>query len=411
MLRSLLDRRWFIPSLVGIVALATRIPNLSRPPVLVFDEIFYANDALDLLTHGAERGFAAHPPLGKWMIAISIRAFGFTPTGWRVAPLLAGAIVAGLASAIVAYRTTSRLLQLAVGLLVVFDGITFVTSRLALLDGLVALWTTALLLLLTAVLVRGPRRADAFVAGALLGAACATKWSAIPLIPVVLVVFFLAADGRVAVRAGLHACARCLGVAVLVYVAAFGGWLLHGGGPAACDPRCPTNVATRTASLWRVQADMGSYQLRLKRTNSSLAPAWTWVLQTRPTTLFRQSCAVDEPDRNVCGNHHEGTASLRARGSVVFWLFGTVSILYLVARRHRGSVLLAAFALTLWLPWLVVGKSYSFYGATLVPVLAVAIGSALSTLGRAGRLILVMVLAAALVQFVVGYAALAGLPS
>ena len=52
---------------------------------MVFDEMYYALDAADLLRHGVESN-AAHPPLAKWLIAGGIRLVGFTPDGLAAWP-------------------------------------------------------------------------------------------------------------------------------------------------------------------------------------------------------------------------------------------------------------------------------------------------------------------------------------
>ena len=86
-------------SLAMAVAVVTRIPGLGQPGVLVFDEQYYVPGAAEMLQWGAMHGLAKHPPLGWWLIASGIELFGFTPTGWRVASLIAGVATVGAVSA------------------------------------------------------------------------------------------------------------------------------------------------------------------------------------------------------------------------------------------------------------------------------------------------------------------------
>ncbi|MGH9188217.1 MAG: glycosyltransferase family 39 protein, partial [Acidimicrobiales bacterium] len=81
-----------IPAALVAGCLAVRLPRLGTPRVMVFDEIYYALDATDLLRYGVEPGRGVHPPLGKWLMAGGIKFFGFTPFGWRAAVLVAGAL-------------------------------------------------------------------------------------------------------------------------------------------------------------------------------------------------------------------------------------------------------------------------------------------------------------------------------
>ena len=84
--------------LVTLLAAVLRFWNLGHPQAIVFDETYYVKDAWTLLQNGyesswpegADEDFAAgdtdifldeplyvvHPPLGKWMIALGMAAFG-----------------------------------------------------------------------------------------------------------------------------------------------------------------------------------------------------------------------------------------------------------------------------------------------------------------------------------------------
>ena len=48
-------RGWAGPIAVTVLAAALRLPNLGRPQALVFDETYYAKDALSLLLYGHEQ--------------------------------------------------------------------------------------------------------------------------------------------------------------------------------------------------------------------------------------------------------------------------------------------------------------------------------------------------------------------
>ena len=106
--------RFGMPAAVLGVAAATRLIALDQPGVLVFDETYYVKDAASLLELGYEgrwpdgadeafaagtppavtesAAFVAHPPLGKWVIALGMLAFGpASPYGWRFGVAVSGA--------------------------------------------------------------------------------------------------------------------------------------------------------------------------------------------------------------------------------------------------------------------------------------------------------------------------------
>ena len=123
-----------LPAVLLVMAGTLRFYRLGEPDRIYFDETYYANDANQYLTRGVEEGFAVHPPIGKWLLAGGISAFGFDAFGWRF-----GAAVAGTAMVWVAYLAGARLFRnraiaALTAVLVCVDGLLFTMSRIAMLD-------------------------------------------------------------------------------------------------------------------------------------------------------------------------------------------------------------------------------------------------------------------------------------
>jgi dolichyl-phosphate-mannose-protein mannosyltransferase len=132
---------WYAAALVTFIAAITRLINLGNPKGKIFDETYYATDAHNLLIHGVEwdeknntAGYVVHPPLGKWMIALGQRIFGYDEFGWRISAAVVGIISVLLITRIARRMFGSTVLGCAAGLLMAFDGMHFVLSRTALLD-------------------------------------------------------------------------------------------------------------------------------------------------------------------------------------------------------------------------------------------------------------------------------------
>jgi dolichyl-phosphate-mannose-protein mannosyltransferase len=132
---------WYAAGLVTFIAAVIRLINLDRPKGKIFDEVYYATDAHNLLIHGVEwddknntAGYVVHPPLGKWMIALGERIFGYDEFGWRISAAVVGIISVLLLTRIARRMFGSTVLGCAAGLLMAFDGMHFVLSRTALLD-------------------------------------------------------------------------------------------------------------------------------------------------------------------------------------------------------------------------------------------------------------------------------------
>ena len=144
---------------VGLLALFLRLWKLGTPHEFLFDETYYAKDAWSLLHLGYAREYtngekanaailagnpdglwkdtasmAVHPDLGKWLIALGEKAFGVDPFGWRVAAAVVGSLMIVVLVRLVRRLTGSTMLGVVAGLLLCFDGMQFVLSRIALLD-------------------------------------------------------------------------------------------------------------------------------------------------------------------------------------------------------------------------------------------------------------------------------------
>ena len=65
-----------LPLVVVVGAGLLRFHALGEPSRCYFDETYYYYDARDYLQVGTETSFAVHPPVGKWLIAGGLAAFG-----------------------------------------------------------------------------------------------------------------------------------------------------------------------------------------------------------------------------------------------------------------------------------------------------------------------------------------------
>jgi len=270
---------WCATVAVTLLAFVVRVWHLGTPREFEFDETYYAKDAWSLLHFGYARNYAegandkilaghtlgsfqdspemvVHPDVGKWLIALGEKAFGMDPFGWRIAAAVAGSLMVWVMVRLVRRMTGSTLIGVVAGLLLAFDGLQFVLSRLALLDIFVAFFTLCAVSCAVADrdwfrerLARrlegpatgwGPRvlwRPWLLASGLLWGLAIGTKWTALyPLAAFgVLVVLWSAGARRSfgvrlpllrsAVADGVPAFAHLVLVAAVVYTVSWTGWL------------------------------------------------------------------------------------------------------------------------------------------------------------------------------------------
>ncbi|RFS84647.1 phospholipid carrier-dependent glycosyltransferase [Actinomadura spongiicola] len=426
---------WLGPLLVTLLAGYLRFDRLGSPKAVVFDETYYAKDALSLLKFGWEHNtvenadkmliadknadiwgngpsFIAHPPGGKWMIALGEWMFGATPFGWRFMPALAGTLSVLILCRVARRMTGSTLLGCAAGLLLAVDGLAFVTSRAALLDVFVMFWVLAGFAclvndrdrsrrVLAERLERSPAGAEGSLygpflahgwrwgAGVCLGLACATKWTG---------VFYVAAFGIMVVlwdygarrAAGVRspvtgmllleavpAFVQLVVVGLLAYLATWWGWIFKPGGWGRGDVSDHLLLRPFEAlpSLWSYHRQIFNFHSGLDDKHPYQSWPWDWPILKRPVAFF-----YTEP-KNACDGATRCSREILGIGTPALWwgaLFALIAVafIWLMLRDWRAGAIVWAFVVG-WIPWFVPAFSertmFLFYATPLIPFMVLAI--------------------------------------
>ncbi len=466
---------WVGPLVVAAAALAVRLWHLGTPATFSFDEVYYAKDAWSMANFGYVRGYVedadamilagdvrgvwtdapsmiVHPEVAKWLIALGERAFGMDPFGWRVASAVAGALMVLVICRLARRLTGSTLLGCLAGLLLMLDGVHLVLSRLALLDIFLALF----LLCGVACLVNdrvwfrarlgralagedvaggwGPVRVLLWrpwlVAGGVMwGLGLGTKWTAaFPLAAFGVLVWLWSAGARrgAGVRAarlrsavvdGLPAFVQLVGVALVVYVASWSGWLVHasayeealsstqytrfvaeqpcvdgetdnreastGRWPTADQPDASGvgEVVQSLRSLWSYHRDVYTFHAHYLNcsTHTYASKPLAWPLLNRPVGISADTGI--EPGTRGCTAAPDSDCLRQVLliGTPLIWWGGVLALLATAAawlgRRDWRAQLVVVGALSTWLPWLAYDDRpiFFFYAVAMLPFLVLAL--------------------------------------
>jgi dolichyl-phosphate-mannose--protein O-mannosyl transferase len=429
---------------VFVIATAslTRLWNLASPKKLVFDETYYVKDALSLSQEGNEKSwpvganaafesgdvysyladsaFVVHPPFGKWLIASGMWLLGpENAAGWRISTALLGIATVALLM-LVAYKLfRSTKLALAAGFLLAIDGMGITMSRTALLD---APLTFFLLLGFLFFLIDNQQsrvrigyaiqngrktllwlRPWLVLAGVVLGAASAIKWSGLYLLAAIglYVVFselLLRRDSgeKSWVRTGLLAqgaisFVNLVPVAMATYLSSWLGWITSTGGYSrnwADDNSLPGifgALPNWAQSLWNYHEVIYKFHVNLSESHSYQSHPITWLLGLRPTAFFYETYSDGQMgcESDTC------SSAITAMGNPLIWVFATAALAYLFYRylgtRERviGLVLLGVGAL--YLPWLLIPERtvFQFYAVSFLPWMILGLVLVMQILYRA----------------------------
>ena len=395
-----------------------RFVRLDQPDQIIFDETYYGRDACRYIgnttkecgapepstiqfTHGGtlevlqnlEQSYV-HPPLGKWLIAIGIKLFGFNPFGWRFSAAAFGTALVAVVFVTTRILFKRRLTAGLAGLLVATDFLLLVQSRVALLDIFLAFFVALGFLFMVMdrehvlhllepgdPLGREPRRRWLRIAaGVAFGAAIAVKWSGI---------LALGGAGLLATgwsaslglrRAGLpkdgprppglmnelaFTFVALVAVPIGVYMASYVVWFAE--------------HQWSFVHFVELHKRVFSFHETLRARHSYQSSAWSWPLVQRPVLYHYQGPPTFPQSSNVS-----------AIGNIVTWYAALVAGVWMLgrsARRWRPERVVLMGWLSQFLPWLFIQRTlFFFYMTPVVPFMMIGLAAGLTRMSDAGRL-------------------------
>lgn len=353
-------RAWPIAAILTF-ALSIRLWRLSLPTGYIFDEVYYAKNANSLLSSAVELDaqgqaeFVVHPPFGKWLIAIGIRLFGNEEFGWRFASVIFGTLSILLIYLIVKKLFNSEFLSITAALLMAFDGLNLVMSRVALLD----IFLMFFILLSIYFLIIN----NLWLSGSAIGLALSIKWSAAFLIP--LVILFVVVYNKVTFRNLLKVMGQFTLLPISIYFASWSGWIFSSQGWAR---QSESNVF---ASLWNYHLQILDFHQGLDDKHAYQANPWSWLVLGRPTSFYYES-------PSDCGAE-KCAQEILAIGTPLLWWISIFAVAitfgFLVTKLERAAaIILLGFAGT-YLPWFFIQSrtTFYFYSISTLPFLILAL--------------------------------------
>ncbi|MCW2529879.1 MAG: rane protein [Pseudonocardiales bacterium] len=420
---------WFITAFITVIAGFTRFWGLASPGSKSFDEVYYATEAQELLRYGYENNpdymFIVHPSVGKWAIALTSAVWGNNPTGWRVAPAIAGVLSVFLIIRIARRMFRSNLLGGIAGLLLTMDGISLVQSRVALLDIFLELFILAGFGALVVDRDQFRARLARFVgeggdardfiprlgprpwrlaAGVMLGLSLGVKWSALSFW-IALTVLSLCWDRGALKSAGARYpwtatlklsgagwVGSLIGATVGTYLLTWLGWWAgenswnrhwgdthHDTGLLGWLPKWAQALANYHNQAYEFHVGLSSphvYQ----------STPWSWWILARPIPYAYYGTPDGTTEaKSVCGAAKCSSEVLLIGTPLMYWAFAPVVIWlawhWVTTRDWRAAVVLVAVAAG-WLVWLRDAKRtmFLFYMTPLMPFLILGLTLALGTL-------------------------------
>lgn len=344
--------------LLVIVALLMRLIALNYPSQMIFDEVYHAFTAREMIHNNPAawewwntppRGFAyewTHPPLAKYGMVLGMLLFGQNSFGWRFFSAILGAATVYLLYRLVINWWTKEKTALIAAFLLTFSGLHLVQSRIAMNDIYMLFF-----LLFSLLLASGKSWKASAIA---FGFALSSKWSAIyGLVPIS--VMFWTSRKNINFTSLLNFLRLGL-IVVFVYFLLYTPFFLSG------------HSFSQFIELHR---QMWHYHTQLKATHSYQSQPWEWLLSIRPVWYF-----VEYKENSI--------ANIYAQGNPFLLWSGLIALFWLAFSKLRGKVssLLTLLSYAVFtLPWFFSPRIMFFYHyLPSIPFLCIALAVLLSQL-------------------------------
>ena len=469
---------WLATLGVTLFALGLRLWHLDFPRKIVFDETYYPKDAWALLKYGYEydflpedsgvnvndriaagdlsalwktvdasepcaransidgicSGYVVHPPLGKWLIASGEAVFGLTPWGWRLPSAIFGALMIFLVIRLARRLGRSTLVGIMAGLLLTFDGLQFVMSRVGLLDIFQATFLVAAVAAVAAdrdwfrhkladhlVAIDQPDLDGKFgpalwfrpwrvVAGIMFGCAIAVKWNSLYLLAAmgVLSVLWDVSARRLAgarasswwalLRDGIPAFVWMVVLAVPVYMASWLGWFRTDGGWDRHWASNPDNAGSMLSTAHGMPNWLGSwlayhremYEFHTGDFINGVSHVYEahpagWLVMARPIGIDAQN-GIKAGEQGCEAVNDTCLRVISGLGTPLLWWFALAALIaaaiYWVAGRDWRFGLPIVSAMAMYLPWFQHTERplFFFYAVCIIPFTAIVLALVLGKL-------------------------------
>lgn len=436
-----------------VLAAILRALFLSSPQMPVFDEVHFPYFAQRYLA--GQPFFDIHPPLAKWLIALSEWLFGYNqsadyslavagagatdyftriiPTilgnfsfSWRFMPYLFGMGFLLVIWQLAWHITKSYQAAFFALLLVSTDSLLFVYGRTGLMDGIMYFFVfAAFLACVLALKQRKVFRQVGYLllAGVLSGLAMSVKW--LGMAALILCFFWLLFHfQKIHKPRGLIAVLAALILAVSTYLFSFIGET-NNWQQLAIDVNQPTHSYWDKLYQWHDQSFL--FNKNLKDSHPYGSTWWSWPLMLRPLLYYYEQVdpitftpardLLTQTPLSVCTS--DGSCWVRliaAIGNPIIWWCSFVSFLitfFFIWPKKSWQWALLLSSIVMYLPWLFIGRVsflYYFMGVAIVWQVLLALNLWEWYKKPSGKIAVPVLLVLAAVWFFLAYPVLTATP-
>ena len=328
---------------------------------MYFDEIFHARTAKEYIDDKPAYEWT-HPPLGKILISVGIRIFGMNPLGWRFISGVFGVLTVAVLYVFAKLVTKNSFFAFASGLLMTFDFMHHVQSRIGTVDVFLVFFIMLMYMFLYMAFEKEKvRYLPLLLSGISFGLAFSVKWSAAYAVLGVGILLLLRIfkRGNTGIERTKLICFSAMAFALIpicIYIISYLPFVSADG---------KTGFEAIIENQMKILSYHGGESVELAHEFSS---RWyTWAFDIKPVMYYSawQDC--------------ETYGAIYAFGNPIIWWLGAAAVVLnvflAVLKKDKKAVFLLTGYFSCLLPWILISRQtfiYHYYPCTVFMLLSIA---------------------------------------
>lgn len=361
-----------------------------------FDEIYFARTAYDYKV-GIEAYEWVHPPLGKMLQAIPVLLFNnFSPFFYRLMGNIAGIIMIYVMYLFGKLLFQTRKWSIVAALLMFLDTFHFTQTRIGTVDSFLVLFIMLALYFMYRYVLIADNKKTLFLSGLFFSLSIMVKWTGFLAGLALAIIYFSSQIQKRKPLKETFLYGTCFFV-IIPLILYFGIYLIYPNNQVTYT-NSPKAVITQTSKMYE-------YHSTLEAEHAFSSPWYSWPISYRPVWYYTKNYSTIT----------KGT--IIAVGNVVIWWMGILSffigIYLLIKKKDKSVFLLLTTILSLWLPYIFIGRvMFLYHFFPVLPFLMLLIIVSLKKFEEKTSITYItpVYLLAVLAFFLIYYPVISGLP-
>lgn len=361
-----------------------------------FDEIYFARTAYNYLNN-QETYEWTHPPLGKMIQAIPVILFNkMAPFYYRLMGNIAGIIMLFIMYLLGIELFKKRKWGILSSLLMFFETSHFVQSRMGTVDSFLILFIMLSIYFMIRHINKDNSKNKLFLSGLFFGLSMSVKWTgALGGLALAIIYFYDFIKNKKDIKKILiHGISFFVIVPLIIYISVY-----------FIYPKNKVAYTNNFKEIINQTEEMYNYHSKLEAEHFFSSDWYTWPVSYKPVWYYEQEYSYAT----------KGTIS--SVGNIVIWWIGIIGLLYLpyriIKKKELESILLLIIILSLWLPYIFIGRvMFLYHYFPVVPFITLAVVKLLKDLEEKTKktYIVPIYLSLVVLFFIIYYPVISGLP-